>query len=303
MMNALVLGGSGFLGSNLSNRLLKAGFNVTAVGRNWDNSDSGRITRISGDAFEQALLDKVMPDIDVVFHLISSTVPSTSMKAAYFDCESNVLGTVRILDAMKKWNVNRIIFTSSGGTVYGLPQKLPIAEESPTLPITAYGVGKISIEKYLHYYSYYFGIQATVLRVSNPFGPGQKPESGQGAIATFSKRILNGETIEIWGDGSVVRDYIYIDDVSNAIVASIKSEASFSVYNIGAGEGHSLLEVINKIETASHKKAEVLFKEARNFDIPEIVLDISKAERELKWLPEYSFSQGIQKYIHYLYNR
>lgn len=296
MKKALVLGGAGFIGVALVQRLNALGFDVTAVDRLWVMKPAG-VKCITGDVFDTSCLNDVMPNQDIVFHLVSTTVPASSNKSPIFDCETNVIGILKVLDAMVANHVGRIVFSSSGGTVYGIPDIVPITEGSPNFPISAYGIGKLAIERYLYLYSYLHGLHAVVLRLSNPYGPGQDPEKGQGAIATFIKRALHGDTIEIWGDGSVIRDFIYIDDVVDAFIASEQIGEPFTLLNIGAGQGKSLLKVLEVIERALGDKVSVSFQSSRACDVPEVVLDIQKAESVLGWQPKHSFEEGVKKLV------
>lgn len=295
-MKVLVLGGASFIGSALIERLIKLGYSITAIDRYWPRKDPN-VACIVGDVFDPALLDETMPGHDVVIHLVSTTVPATSNKSPIFDCETNVIGTLRILDAMVENGLGNIIFASSGGTAYGIPDVQPINELSANFPISAYGIGKVTIEKYLYLYSYLYGLHATSLRISNPFGPGQDPEKGQGVIAAFTYRAIRNLPIEIWGDGSVVRDFIYIDDVVDAFVASIESNKLFTILNIGLEKGYSLLDVLDLLQVKLGHNIPVEFRPSRNCDVPSIILDTQKAQSEIGWTPQHSFEQGLEKLI------
>jgi len=294
--NTLVFGAAGFIGRALVKQLLDEGYKVTAIDRCWIDGISGADC-IGGDVFDPTFLRSVINDNDVVYHLVSTTIPSTSNKDPVYDCESNIMGTLHMLDTMVECGVRKVVFASSGGTVYGVPKVVPILESAETYPICAYGISKLAIERYLHLYSNLYGIQAVVLRISNPFGPGQLPEKGLGAIATFAKRALHGETIEIWGDGSVIRDFIYIDDVVDALIASEQTSEPFTLLNIGSGQGKSLLEVLAVIERELGDKIAVSFQPSRACDVPEVVLDIQKAKSVLGWQPKHSFEEGMKKLI------
>lgn len=299
MKKVLVLGGAGFIGKALLAKLKGLHFEVTAVDRVWKSEFEG-IECVTGDVFDEVLLSKVMEGQDMVFHLVSTTVPAISNDAPKFDCISNVGGTLNILDAMVANHVGKIVFTSSGGTVYGVPEEIPIAEDAPNFPICAYGISKLSIEKYMKLYSYLHGIEATVLRLSNPFGPGQDPEKGQGVIATFIQRALDGKEIEIWGDGTVVRDFVYIDDVIDAFILASQLKKGFTLLNIGQGEGKSLKSILKVIECELKCDVSVTFKPSRPCDVPKVVLDVRKARQVLGWEPKHSFNEGVKKFITHL---
>ena len=164
-----------------------------------------------------------------------------------FDIETNLLGTVRLLNQVVKAKVGKVVFLSSGGTVYGPPQEVPIVETHQTNPICSYGITKLAIEKYLDLFFQLHGIDYTVLRLSNPFGERQRIQSSQGAVAVFLGKALRKEKIEIWGDGFVVRDYLHVSDVVSAMIASIDYQGSDRVFNIGSGSGVSLNEVVDGI--------------------------------------------------------
>ncbi len=302
MKKVLVLGASGFLGKSLIAKLKELGNKVTALDRNWPKTLEG-VHCVVGDFCDQECLSEVMKGQDVVFHLVSTTVPATSNDSPIFDCESNILGSLKVLEAMKENGVAKIIFASSGGTVYGIPQNTPTIESVDGYPISAYGIGKIAIEKYLYLYSHLHGINAIALRLSNPYGPGQDPEKGQGVIAAFVKRALHGETIEIWGDGSVVRDFVYIDDVIDAFVLAMEASSKFEVLNIGSGKGKSLLEILSVIESELKLKLNIEFKDTRSCDVPRIELDVSKSREVLGWLPRCSLEQGVSNLVSYMINK
>ena len=302
MKKILVLGASGFLGKSLIARLKELGNKVTAFDRYWTKTIEG-VHCVVGDFCDAECLKEVMKGQDVVFHLVSTTVPATSNDNPIFDCESNILGSLKVLEAMKENGVAKIVFASSGGTVYGIPQNNPTIENVDGYPISAYGIGKIAIEKYLYLYSHLHGINAIALRLSNPYGPGQDPEKGQGVIAAFVKRALHGETIEIWGDGSVIRDFVYIDDVVNAFVLAMEASSKFEVLNIGSGEGKSLLEILSVIESELKLGLNVEFKNTRSCDVPRIELDVSKSREVLGWYPRFSLDQGVSYLARYMRNR
>ena len=177
-----------------------------------------------------------------------TTLPKSPNADPVFDVKSNVLGTVRLLTHAVKFGLKKIIFGSSGGTVYGAPAQLMIPETHPTNPVCSYGISKLAIEKYLGLFYHLQGLDYTVLRIANPFGERQRTQASQGAVAVFLGKVLRGEPVEIWGDGSVVRDYIYIADVVDALLIALEQTSSEHVFNIGAGRGHSLNEVLDGIE-------------------------------------------------------
>ena len=184
---------------------------------------------------------------------------------------------------------------SSGGTVYGLPESSYLAEDHPTNPISSYGITKLAIEKYLFLYERLHGLKSIALRLSNPYGPGQRLSGAQGAVAVFLGAALRGEAIKIWGAGEVVRDYVYVDDVVDAVLGTIEYAGESRVFNIGSGVGLDLIEVVEAIERAVKTTMTKEFLPARGFDVPRNVLDISLAKNELNWVPQVDFDSGVER--------
>ncbi|CAH2792310.1 MAG: UDP-glucose 4-epimerase (EC [uncultured Caballeronia sp.] len=293
MRSALLLGGSGFLGSYLARALKLRGVNVRIYDRGLHDDTEEDYVYIKGDFATGEHLAEALEGVDIVYHLISTTIPSTSNAYALFDVESNVGGTLRLLDHMKTAGVNRIIFTSSGGTVYGNPRTLPVPEDHPLQPLCSYGVAKVAIEGYLRLNASLHGLNAAVLRVANPYGPGKARIGVQGFIPTLFANIAKRAPIEIWGDGSVVRDYIYVDDAVDVMLEAA-SWNGFRLYNVGSGIGYSLLDVLRTVERATGCRANVVYKQGRCFDVDEIYLDISKITSETGWRPKVSLDAGCR---------
>ncbi|KVN81192.1 NAD-dependent epimerase [Burkholderia ubonensis] len=300
MARCLVLGGNGFVGSYLVEGLVAAGhqpvvFDRPQVRRIAELEKLEGVTWVEGDFVNAEVLDEALEGCEYVFHLISTTLPKSSNDNPIYDVDTNLRGTLALLDAMVKRKARKVIFVSSGGTVYGIPRSVPITEAHPTEPLCSYGITKLAIEKYLHLYHVLHGLDYAVLRLSNPFGERQRFEAKQGAVAVFLGHALRGEPIEIWGDGSVVRDYIYISDAVRALIASMHESASNDrVFNIGSGEGHSLNQVLDAIETVLGRPVERRYLCGRSFDVPVSVLDIERAKRSLSWCPEVSFEDGLK---------
>ena len=193
--------------------------------------------------------------------------------------------------------MRKIVFVSSGGTVYGIPDYLPIKEDHPLNPITPYGISKMAIEKYLGFYSYHYGIDFVILRLSNPYGERQNPYSGQGVIASWIRRAKNAEPIEIWGNGEIIRDYIYIKDAVNVLKKACLIDIEKKILNVGTGVGHSLLQVHRILEECVGRPIPATFKDVRKIDVPINVLDVSLLEA-LDWKAKVSLEEGIKKLWH-----
>jgi UDP-glucose 4-epimerase len=237
----------------------------------------------------------ILKGAHLVFHLVSTTVPSTANSDVANDLESNVLATIRTLEAASSMQVKRLIFLSSGGTVYGVAQKLPIPETHPTEPICAYGIHKLTIEKYLQLYRLQAGLSSIVLRVSNMYGESQDCTRPLGAITHFAHRVITGKPIEVWGDGSTVRDYIHVDDVVTALLKAAGYEGKEWVFNIGTGHGTSINELIEMLHRGPAEQVDLRYTGGRGYDVPVNILDIERARRELSWSPEISLEDGIHR--------
>lgn len=302
----LVLGGRGFIGSHLVSALLEQGRKVRCFDRPrvLPVGESHFFDRdfelFEGDLLSEADVAEALEGCDVCFHLISTTLPKSSNADPVFDIESNVLGTVRLLSHAVKVGLKKVIFVSSGGTVYGVPRMIPLHEDHPTDPICSYGITKLAIEKYLSLFHKLHGLEYAILRLANPFGEGQRIHASQGAIAVFLGKALRDETIDIWGDGSIVRDYIHIDDVVSALLLALNSNCAERVFNIGSGKGRSLNEVLNAIETVIGKKTFRHYLPGRPFDVPASLLCIERARMELAWTPKVRFEEGISRFAKWI---
>ena len=304
-MKCAVLGGAGFIGSHLAERLLAAGHAVRVFGLHDPGPASGYprhrdIEWMSGDFLDREHVSKAIAGCDAAFHLVSTTLPKSSNENPISDVESNIIGTLRLLDAWKHEGGGKVVFVSSGGTVYGVPRTVPIGEEHPTCPISSYGVTKLTIEKYLELYRVLHGVDYCVLRLSNPYGERQRVESGQGAVTTFLYRAHRNEPIEIWGDGSVVRDYLYVGDVAEALVRALSYKGQHRIINIGSGVGRDLNQIVSAIERVIGRPLERRHLPGRNFDVPANVLNISLARSELGWQPATSFEEGLVRTLRWI---
>ena len=306
-MKILVTGGAGFIGSHLVASLLSQGLSV----RVFDRVDAenliapnlrNQVEFIEGDFADDASVTAALVDCEICFHLISTTLPKTSNDAPAYDLQSNVLSTINLLEKVRKTGIRKIIFLSSGGTVYGVPKYVPLDELHPTNPLCSYGITKLAIEKYLELYRLLHGIEYAVLRVSNPYGEGQRLIATQGAVAVFLGRALNGEKVVIWGDGTISRDYVYVGDVIRSLVAVMSYSGKEHIFNIGSGMPITLLELVSAIESVVGKKVELEFLPARALDVPINVLDINRAECELGWTPKVSLNDGLLRMKNWVTN-
>jgi len=297
-MKVLVLGGAGFIGAHIVEGLLAEGHFVRVLDRSHSSSNP-KVEFIQIDFNDVMTLSEALIGMDVVIHLVSTSVPSTSNKDPVSDVNGNLINTIRLLEMMKDNGVKKIIYFSSGGTVYGHPQTTPMDELHPTNPVCSYGIVKLAIEKYLNMYTELYGFTSIILRPSNPYGPGQRRMGVQGFIGTCINMALKESTLTIWGDGSVVRDYVHVNDVVKATQKALKSDQS-NIFNISSGKGYSLNEIVEIVERNTHKKMDIIYKDKRDFDIPEMILNNKKAEQILDWKPSIDIDRGIAKTVHVL---
>jgi len=296
-VKCLILGGSGFLGCHLARELVEIGHCVTIydqVGFS-EKAPTGnkKIEFIEGNFDEIEKLNRVLETTEVVYHLVSTTKPWSSNSNVRYDIESNIVATIGFLDAAIKNKIKKVIFFSSGGTVYGNTVFSPIDENHPTNPICAYGIHKLTIEKYLFLYSYLHGLKSTVLRISNPYGPNQVTTDGQGVIPEFIKAALQRKPISIWGDGSAERDYIYVTDVVEAAAKFIDYDGDEVVFNISSGISTSLLTIVGELESIIGETLEVQFSEPRKMDVTKNCLSNKKVLDEIGWKPTTGLKEGL----------
>ena len=300
-MNMLVLGGNGFIGSHVVDVLCVGGHEVRVFDRSPDpwRAPLAGVRYYLGDFDDRPLLAEALQGVDVVVHLISTTVPSTSNLDPVADIESNLVRSVRLLELMGGAGVRRIVYFSSGGTVYGVPDAIPIREDQALNPICSYGVVKVATEKYLLMFERLYGLQPLILRPSNPYGPRQGHVGVQGVVATFLNKVMAGEKITIWGDGNVKRDYLEVTDLARLCHLGIEAGAT-GVFNVGSGAGLSITELVKAVEKVTDIKAVTEYLPARQFDVPEIVLDVAKAQGTFGWRPMVRFDEGLQRYLGWL---
>ncbi len=296
-MNMLILGGNGFIGSHLVDRLLAEGHQVRVFDK-YEEHFRKPVTGVDyciGDFGNRGMLSEALAGIDVVFHLISTTLPKTSNDDPVFDVQSNVIEAICLMEQCVANKIRKVVFISSGGAIYGNPKTLPISENSSTEPECSYGITKLTIEKYLALFNHLHGLDYVVLRPSNPYGNRQNPEGIQGAVSVFLGRAAQGKSIEIWGDGRIVRDYIFIDDLVDGIYKAASLDPFSRVFNLGSGVGHSLNDIVEVIRKVTGRDIRVSYKAKRSFDVPSIYLDICRAKQELSWMPSVSLETGIEK--------
>ncbi len=294
-MSVLVLGGSGFIGSHILEALAEQRHNTINLSRSPSIAKTKRSEFIQADFQNTAKLSEALQSADTVIHCISDTVPATSAIDPVHDINSNLIGTVRLLELIKKQNQGiHLIYISSGGTVYGSPSEIPVKESAPLNPISSYGAVKVAIEKFIGVATSEWGLQATILRPSNPYGERQGHKGVQGLIGTILNRCKNDQSVTIYGDGSITRDYLYVKDLAS-LVAKAVSNPQPGIYNCGSGQGHSINQIVSIIETVAAKKIERAYSESRRFDVEKIVLCTQKARDTFNWQCETQLEEGIAR--------
>lgn len=294
----LILGGSGFIGYNLVKRFAKKE-KLRVFDKMWRHgATSENVDLITGD-FQHMDFETLLEGVDTVFHFISTSTPFDGTERMAVDIEENLLPTVRLLDAMRKKSIKKIFFVSSGGTVYG-ECTIPAKESEKTSPECVYAAQKVWIENCLHLYEKYDGIQGYILRVGNPYGLEINKKKHQGIIPIFTEKIIREEPIEIWGTGENRRDYIYIDEVIDAIEAVYAYQGTYRIFNIGTGSSYSTHEMIEQIERVVGKQAKIIYMEKRKCDLLESQLDVSLIRMECGWHSRLTVGQGIEMYVNRL---
>ncbi len=303
----LVLGGSGFIGRHLALALLRRGETVVVADRHPPRALPAAMLPAAAPRAAFVALDLATADLaallqdgDVVHHCAWSTIPKTANDDPLADLDTNLRGTLRLLDALAARAGTRLVFASSGGTVYGRLRETPVREDHPLDPITAYGVSKLAAEKYIGFYRASRGLDARIARISNPYGIGQDPWRKQGAASVFLHRALAGQPIEVWGDGSVVRDYLHVADLTAGLLALADAPATASgpaVFNLGSGEGVSIDRLLAALGARLQRALAVDYLGARAFDVPVNVLDISRAREHLGWSPRLDLAAGLDRAV------
>lgn len=303
-MKITILGAAGFIGTNLAIRLSKNN-DVTVVDQNmiyFDNMKklnlqlNYKVAQFSVD-FDY---DNLLKDTEVLYHLVSTTVPTTSNQHISEELMANVVVTSKILEGCVRNNVKKVVFISSGGTVYGKERFCPIKEDTITNPINSYGIQKLTIEKLLYLYNYLYNLDYRIIRLSNPYGPYQRPNGVLGVVTTFTYKALKNEEIVVYGDGSVIRDFIFIDDAIHGILNIANGNGKYKLYNLGYGKGTSVNQVIQGIENVLNKKLSVRYIDGRKADVPINYLDIGRYEADFGALNPVSLEEGIKKTVDFM---
>jgi UDP-glucose 4-epimerase len=292
----LITGGAGFIGSQVADALLKNGHEVAIV----DNLSSGRRENLSGDVDVRELdirgdeVKAVFSDFrpQVMFHLAAQMDVRRSVADPAFDAEVNILGSLRLLECCREFGTSRVIFSSTGGAIYGEQDSFPAPESHPNRPCSPYGVAKLSVEHYLSYYASIYGMSTVALRYANVYGPRQNPSGEAGVVAIFFDRLLNGAAPTIYGDGEQTRDYVFVGDVVAANVAALEHDLS-GAYNVGTGVETSVNQLFSAMRASLATEIEVGYAEGKTGEQRRSCLDASKLTAATGWRPSVSLADGL----------
>lgn len=296
-MKTLILG-NGLIAKAIARRLISVKQDVTIVSRNTDD-------QLAGVSYQKYSLEEVVAhtelfnEADSIIHTISTTAPANSMTNIFQDAYENVLLNIRLIDLLAKLKGKKFIFLSSGGAVYGNPVASPVNEDHATHPISAYGVAKLSVEKYLHLYGYNFGLNYLILRPSNIYGYIKSIKKPQGVINHLLDCAYNNKPFKLWGSIDNSKDYLYIDDFAEAVMLTLNHQGPVSgtVYNISFGKPHSLAKIISIIEKVTCKKITIEEVGETKFDVKNINVDSALFKKDFNWKPQYEINDGIAKII------
>ena len=300
MKKTIVIGGSGFIGTHLTKLLISSGREVCVVGRkeNAPRALPAGCSYLAGNYGDRSTLKKILtPGFEVV-DLAYSTVPKTSFEDPLYDLTSNLPSSVLLMEEALKIGVRRLLLVSSGGTVYGPVESLPITENHPTCPISPYGITKLAIDRYAMMYHRNEGLPAIVGRPSNAYGEDQGSGTGQGFLAHAIHSILSGRDVEIYGQEGTVRDYIHVSDVASGLMAALDKGHDGKIYNLGTGVGASNFEVISIVREFAEKDGFTVRTKilpSREYDVDANVLDSSRLTNDTGWSPKIRLKEGIRQ--------
>ena len=298
-INRFAVCGSGFIGKGLVRQLISQGYMINVLDHNvCPDEFSGKTKWVTGEFADNDNLKNILDGSEVAYHLISSTVPGDDTVDPIKELSENIFSTIAFLEMCKKCNVKRIVFVSSS-SVYGLQSTMPISEGAETNPISSHGIQKLTIEKYLLLYQFLYGIDIRIIRLSNPYGPGQSLSGRQGFVAIAIGHMVKNEPVLLRDSGRPIRDFIYIDDVSRALALAGIVENGPSILNIGSGKGYSLKQVMELLKEITGNHVLTVPGELRKADIAESVLDVSLAQSDLTFESQFSMHDGLVRTLQY----
>jgi UDP-glucose 4-epimerase len=293
----LVVGGNGFIGSHVVDALARRGHRVSAFdrfGAIGASFDSLGVRRITGDFLSRSDLSKAVAGHEIVVHCLSTTSPATADDEPSLDITTNVAQSVQLLQVCVEAGVRRVAYASSGGAIYGDQPKRVFSETDLALPTSPYAIGKLAVEGYLRYFRKKFGLDYVVFRISNPYGPRQHPQKRQGVIPISLRRIAEGEPVVVYGDGSMVRDYLYVEDLAAMMARMVDAQTNYDVYNIGSGVGTSVNELLEVIRTVVRRPFAVVHEDVPPTFVDHVTLDVARIAEEFGDVATTDLETGIR---------
>lgn len=302
-MKILITGGAGFIGSNIADALLKAKHKVII----FDNLSSGKKANINSkakfykaDIFNKKSVDRIFKQEkpEIVIHNAAQIDVRKSVEDPYYDAEINILGSINVLQACKQNKTKKIIFASSGGTIYGECGKNPPDENTFPNPLSPYGIAKYSVERYIQFFAEIHGLKYTVLRYANVYGPRQDPKGEAGVVAIFARRMLLNQDVLVFGNGKQMRDYVFVNDVVNANLKAL-TKGNNKILNIGTQKTISVVDLIKLMSKVTDYKKKPVFKPARKGELFKSFLKTNNAKKYLNWKPLTDIKSGLEATIEY----
>jgi len=299
MSHCCLIGGGGFIGAHVANALLLQGQRITILDtRTAPAYLAQTVNYVVGDYGHKETLRSVLVGVDTVINLSYASVPSTSIEDPIQDILSNLPAAVGLFEVASEYPIRKIVMISSGGTVYGSAEGVPLTEDHATNPISPYGVTKLAIEKYGHMFYRIKELPVVIVRPANAYGEGQNPFVGQGFIGTAIAAVLSRREIILYGSRGTIRDYVHVEDVASGIVAVLASGQPGAIYNIGSGEGRSNKDVLDEIRPHAESLGlafRIATLPARRFDVEKNVLDSTKLQADTGWTIRIPFREGVQR--------
>jgi UDP-glucose 4-epimerase len=290
----LIVGG-GFIGLALAARFLHEGDSVRILSRRRPSNLAHEINFIEGDQSSGELMRTLLPTCDVVIHAACATTPGSSARNPIMEAELNITPTLTFLEHCQSSPPSHLLYISSGGTLYGNPGRIAVTEEHPPSPISYHGAGKLAVESAMRAFGGTSACAVTILRPSNVYGPGQNLRTGFGVIRTLLECLRSNQPMEIWGDGSALRDYLFIDDLVDACWRALLPNMAPGTYNVGSGQGVSLTNLIKLTETMSGQRLDIHQRPSRRSDVEAIVLDASKLKQATGWQAQVDLAEGLNR--------
>lgn len=295
MADVLVVGGNGFLGAHLVDALVLDGHSVTVFDRfsTEPSYKSSEVRAVVGDFLSRTDIDAAVGGQQVVFHLLSTTTPMSADDDPALDVRTNLEQTIELLEASANAEIDHFFFASSGGAIYGDQGRDVYHEEVCPQPFSPYAIGKLTIEHFLRYFRMRYGFTSTALRISNPYGPGQRSSHRQGLIPIALREAAQGNPVIRFGDGSMVRDYLFVGDLVEMIRPMVGVKPRYDIYNLGSGIGHSVNQILEAVSRVSGLKLNIVERPRPTTFVEKVILDTSRYRAEFGEFPLTALDEGV----------